>query len=878
MSQERKKSHYDPKVVEGDYYRIWEDRGYFETDGNDSIQKEGKTFCIMMPPPNVTGHLHIGHALTFTLQDIIVRYKRMDGYKTLWQPGTDHAGIATQNVVEKQLLKEGKTKEEIGREEFLKLAWKQKENSGDAITKQLRRLGVSPAWSRERFTMDEGLANAVKKAFKKMYDEGYIYQGNYMINWCTHDGALSDIEVEYEQHDGKLYHIRYPLSDGSGTITVATTRPETYFGDTAVMVNPDDERYRDLIGKTVILPLIEREIPIIADEHVDMEFGTGLVKVTPAHDPNDYEVGLRHGLDFITIFDENGILNQFAGEFAGMERLEAREKVVEKLQDEGFIEKIEEHSHQVGHCYRCKNIVEPYISKQWFVKKEFAADAISRVNDGEARFFPEHWINSFNAWMRDLRDWCISRQLWWGHQIPVMYCKECSHQWAFEGETPRVCEKCGSQKIYQDPDVLDTWFSSGLWPFSTLGWGNGEALKGEKWFESDMEEFYPNQLLITGFDILFFWVARMLMMGEKLTGELPYPHIYLHALVKDEKGEKMSKSKGNVIDPLVMIERYSADALRFTLAVLAVQGRDIKLSVEKLEQSRNFTNKLYNAANYLLMNAESFEDLDRERIKTPLGRYILSRFDMAVAETRNYIEQYRFNDAATTLYRFLWGEFCDWGIELSKASRESVAELGAIFKESMKLLHPFMPYITEYLYQRLGATTLKESDSIMVREYPVAGEPDEKIMEDFALAIEAIVSIRRCKTLVEKANQRIEKAYLRIEADFDEELMRPFIEKLSKAERVEFVTQKPDPAVTDVSDHLESYISTADIDMTPIIAKLQKQREKLEKEIMKIGGMLKNEKFVANAPEAVVEQNRKALADAEQKLEKIKEELEAMGT
>ena len=870
------KTHYDPKAVEADYYRLWEDRGYFEIDGNQAIQQEGKRFCIMMPPPNVTGHLHIGHALTFTLQDIIVRYKRMDGYKTLWQPGTDHAGIATQNVVEKQLLEQGKTKEEIGREAFLELAWKQKENSGNAITTQLRRLGVSPAWSRERFTMDEGLANAVKHAFKRMYDEGWIVQGNYMINWCTHDGALSDIEVEYEEHDGKLYYIRYPLSDGSGHVVVATTRPETFFGDTAVMVNPADERYKDLIGKTILLPLIGREIPIIADEHVDMEFGTGVVKVTPAHDPNDYEVGLRHGLDFITVFDEKGILNQYAGEFAGMERLEAREPIVKKLEEEGFLEKVEEHRHQVGHCYRCKNVVEPYVSKQWFVKKEFATETIRRVNEGEVRFFPEHWINSFNAWMRDLRDWCISRQLWWGHQIPVMYCDECGHQWAFEGDTPTECPKCGSTNIHQDPDVLDTWFSSGLWPFSTLGWGNGDALKGIKWFESDMEEFYPNSLLITGFDILFFWVARMLMMGERLTGELPFPHVYLHALVKDEHGNKMSKSRGNVIDPLVMIDKYSADALRFTLAVLAVQGRDIKLSEEKLEQSRNFTNKLYNAANYLLMNAERFEDLEAKKITTPLGRYMLSRFYLAVEETRRYIDQYRFNDAATTLYRFLWGEFCDWGIELSKASKESVPELGSIYRESMKLLHPFMPFLTEYLYQRLGGTELEHSESIMIRPYPTADKPDAKIMEDFALAIEAIVSIRRCKTLVDKANQRIEKAYVKFGAPIDEELMRPFIEKLAKVDTVEFVRAKPEPAVTDVSDHLESYISTADIDMGPIIAKLEKQKAKLEKEIMKLSSMLGNEKFVANAPEAVVTQNRQALAEAEQKLEKVKGELASL--
>ncbi len=876
MSQTEKNT-YDPKEIESSYYETWESRGYFEIDGNKKIQKEGKSFCIMMPPPNVTGHLHIGHALTFTLQDIIVRYKRMDGYETLWQPGTDHAGIATQNVVEKQLLAEGTTKEAIGREAFLKRAWQQKENSGNAITTQLRKLGVSPTWSRERFTMDAGLENAVKKAFKQMYDEGWIVQGNYMINWCTHDGALSDIEVEYEEHEGKLYHIRYPLSDGSGHVVVATTRPETYFGDTAVMVHPDDERYQALIGKKVTLPLIGREIEIIADAHVDKEFGTGVVKVTPAHDPNDYEVGKRHDLKFLTIFDEKGILNEHCGEFAGLERLEAREKVVARLKEEGFVEKIEEHRHQVGHCYRCNNVVEPYISKQWFVKKEFAARSVERVNGGEAQFFPAHWINSYNAWMRDLRDWCISRQLWWGHRIPVMYCDACGHQWAFDGETPTKCETCGSDKIHQDPDVLDTWFSSGLWPFSTLGWGNGEAFKGEKWFEEDLKKFYPNQLLITGFDILFFWVARMLMMGDRMMDALPFKDIYLHALVKDEHGNKMSKSRGNVIDPLIMIEKYSADALRFTLAVLAVQGRDIKLSEEKLEQSRNFTNKLYNAANYLLLNADRFEDLGTTQIETPLGRYMLSRFNSAVKETRHYLDQYRFNDAATVLYRFLWGEFCDWGIELSKASKQSVPELGAIFKASMLLLHPFMPFITEYLYQRLSGTELEESASIMVLPYPEVEAIDSDIAKQFELAIEAIVSLRRCKTLIDKANQRIENAAVKFNTTVDTQLLKPFIEKLAKVDELSFVDEKLPHCVTDVSDRLESMISIEGIDLSPMIAKLEKQQAKLEKEIAKLEGMLGNEKFVANAPEQVIAQNRQALAEAKEKYAKVEAELKGLG-
>ena len=875
MSEETKKV-YNPKEIEEQYYKIWEERGYFEIEGNSSIVNN-KTFSIMMPPPNVTGSLHIGHALTFTLQDIIVRYKRMDGYKTLWQPGVDHAGIATQNVVEKQLLAQGKTKEEIGRDAFLELCWKQKESSNNTITSQLRKLGVSPAWSRERFTMDDGLANAVKKAFKQMYESGYIVRDNYMINWCTHDGALSDIEVEYEEHAGKLYHIRYPLSDSSGTVVVATTRPETYFGDTAVMVHPEDARYKDIIGKKVKLPLVDREIEIIADAHVDMEFGTGIVKVTPAHDPNDYEVGKRHGLEFITIFDENGILNGYCGEFEGMERLEAREQVVAKLQEKGFIEKIEEHTHQVGHCYRCGNVIEPYISRQWFVKKEFAKNAIEKVNAGGAKFFPSHWINSYNAWMSELRDWCISRQLWWGHQIPVIYCDDCGSESVFEDEKPTTCPKCGSKNIKQDPDVLDTWFSSGLWPFSTLGWGNSGLFKDEKWFENDLNDFYPNSLLVTGFDILFFWVARMLMMGENLTEQLPFKDIYLHALVKDEKGEKMSKSKGNVIDPLDMIAKYSTDALRFTLAVLAVQGRDIKLSEERLELSRNFTNKLYNATNFLLLNSESFDDLDVNKINTPLGKYMLSQLAKATNETREFLDQYRFNDAATTLYRFLWGEFCDWGIELSKASKESIGELGSIYKESLKLLHPFMPFISEYLYHALSKSTLEDSSSIMISSYPNFQISDEKSTKDFELIIEAIVSVRRCKTLIDQGNQKITKAYILASKDIDTNIAKPFIEKLAKVEDIIFTDQRLERCVSDVSDNLTSMIATDDIDLAPIINKLDKQKEKLQKEIDKLSSMLSNERFVANAPENVIKENKKALEEANNKLSKITSELATLG-
>lgn len=869
---------YEPAKIEDQFYKIWEERKYFEIDGNKAIQEDGKNFSIMMPPPNVTGRLHIGHALTFTLQDIITRYKRMDGYKTLWQPGTDHAGIATQNVVEKQLLAEGTTKEELGREKFLERAWAWKAESAGIMTGQLRKLGVSPAWERERFTMDEGLQKSVKEAFVHLYNDGLIIRGNYMVNWCTHDGALSDIEVEHEDHNGKFYHIKYPFADGSGHVEVATTRPETYFGDTAVMVHPDDERYKHLIGKKIKLPLLEREVAIIADTHVDMDFGTGVVKVTPAHDQNDYEVGKRHDLEFITVFDEKGILNDYAEEFKGLERIEAREVIVKRLEEEGFMVKIEDHKHQVGHCYRCKNIVEPYISKQWFVRKEVADKSIEKTNAGEAKFFPPHWINSYNSWMGELRDWCISRQLWWGHQIPVFYCDDCDHEFASQEEHPTSCPKCASKNLTQDPDVLDTWFSSALWPFSTLGWGNGDAEMDKLFQSDDMKDFYPNTLLITGFDILFFWVARMMMMGENFNGQLPFNHIYLHALVRDEKGDKMSKSKGNVIDPLDMVNQYSADILRFTLAISAAQGRDIRMSTEKLEQNRNFTNKLYNASKYLQMNVETFPDMKGFCLETPLGKYMMSRLNVATKEVRGYLDEYKFNDAALVMYRFLWNEFCDWGIELSKADKGSIVELGAIFKESMKLLHPFMPFITEYLYHELSGTTLEDSNSIMVINYPTKTKRREKEEKTFEIIMDAIVSIRRAKVLVDLANQKIEKAFVKIDdiSEDDKVMMLPFIARLAKVEVVEFTETKIDNAVSDIADTCETFIPTDSIDLSSIISKLEKQDEKLQKEIDKLSGMLNNERFVANAPEDVLTKNREALADAKTKQEKVLEQLSSL--
>lgn len=860
------------KSVEEKYYKLCEQRGYFELDSNKNIQEKDKYFCIMMPPPNVTGVLHIGHALTFTLQDIMVRYKRMDGYKTLYQPGLDHAGIATQNVVQNLLLKEGLSKEKLGREAFVKRVWQWKEQSGGQILEQMRLLGITPAWSRLRFTMDEGLVNAVKEAFVDLYEKGLIFRADKMINWCIHDGAISDIEVEHKENEGFLYHIRYFLKDSTEYVVVATTRPETFFGDSAVMVNPNDERYKHLVGKTLVLPLSKKEVKIIADEYVDMSFGTGLVKVTPAHDVNDYEVGLRHGLDFVVVFDEKGVLNENCLEFKGLDRLKARDLVVKKLEEEGFIEKIEKHNNQVAYCYRCKNVVEPYISKQWFVSKDIAKQSIEQVADSKMKFFPSHWINSFNAWMRELKDWCISRQLWWGHQIPVYYC-ECSHEFASKDE-PKHCPKCKGVNFKQDEDVLDTWFSSGLWAMSTLGWGNRGFKEGELYNSDDLKNFYPNSLLITGFDILFFWVARMMFQSTNALKQLPFKEVYLHALVKDELGRKMSKSLGNIIDPKELIKDYSADILRFTLALLAIQGRDIRLSEDKLVQVRNFTNKLYNATNYLLLNESSFKNLDELDVKSELGKYILSRFNLCIKELRENLDTYRFNDAATVLYRFFWDEFCDFGIELSKAEKSSVAELGAIFKEALKALSVFMPFISEYLYHKLSGTSLENDESIMIKPYPKFSKRDEETEKLFALIIESIVSIRRAKSLLELT--KIKKAYIKLN---DESLKhslqkyKHFISLLSKSEDVDFVDTKMKDCSSDISVNLESFVPLEGLDLSAILNRLSSQESKLQKEKEKLSSMLSNENFVKNAPKELVLQNQKALESVNERLLKVQTEL-----
>ncbi|RDU64758.1 valine--tRNA ligase [Helicobacter sp. MIT 14-3879] len=873
---------YNAKEVEQKYYSIWENRGYFELDSNKNIDN-GKNFSIMMPPPNVTGFLHMGHALTYSLQDIIVRFKRMQGYRTLWQPGIDHAGIATQNVVERKLLSKGIKKEDIGRDEFIKEVWKWKEESGSTILSQLRRLGVSANWSRTRFTMDKGLQNAVKKAFVKWYNESLIYQGNYMVNWCTHDGALSDIEVEYEENKGKLYYLRYPIKNDnskqeSNYIIVATTRPETFFGDTAVMVNPNDERYKHLIGKKVILPLVNKEIIIIADSYVDMGFGTGCVKVTPAHDINDYEVGKRHNLEFITVFDKFGILNSNCGEFSGLERLEARDKIVEKLQERGFIEKIESYKNQVGRCYRCGNIVEPYISKQWFVKKDIANETIKLVNNGECKFYPNQWINNFNAWMNELRPWCISRQLWWGHRIPIFYCDKCDITIASVNNN-EVCKACGCE-MRQDEDVLDTWFSSGLWAFSTLGWGNELEAKNSKeklYNKSDLDDFYPNSLLITSFDILFFWVARMLFSSQNILKKLPFKDIYLHALVCDELGKKMSKSKGNVINPIDLIEDYSSDILRFSLAYYCIQGRDIKIGKSSLEIGNALSLKVQNALNFLLLykkqqNGEFIKDL--ESIKTKLGKYIFERFNICVKDVIFNLENYRFNDAAGAIYKFLLNDFCDWGIEFVKTQKDAVFELGFIFKEAMKLLHPFMPFLSEFAFQSINGNTLENSSSIMLERFPKYKE-NINSNEDFEMLKDVITSIRRAKIPLNLGNKNIDICYVRLSKNIDINLIT-FISKSAKVTNVEIVDSKIDDCIIDIGEFCEVYIPTNNINKDELKAKLQKKKEKINVEINKLESMLSNDNFLKNAPKELIESNSIALNEAKIKLEKLNLELQLL--
>lgn len=869
--------HYTPHTIEQEIYQITKKRGYFEINGNAPIAQKDKFFALMMPPPNVTGALHIGHALTFTLQDVITRYKRMQGYITLYQPGMDHAGIATQNIVEKELLKENIKKEDLGREAFIQKVWEWKEKSGGKILSQMQQLGITPAWSRLRFTMDEGLKKSVKTAFKQWYEQGYIYRGDYMVNWCIHDGALSDIEVEYEENQSKLYYLHYRLKDSNQSLIVATTRPETLFGDTALMVNPNDERYQNFIGKKAIIPLVNREIPIIADEAVDENFGTGCVKVTPAHDPNDYEVAKTHNLPSMVVFDSKGILNEIAGEFAGLDRLKAREPLIARLQEEGHIQKIEDYSNQVGKCYRCGNIIEPYISKQWFVSPLIAKEAIQSIHRGESQFFPPQWKNNYNAWMRELRPWCISRQLWWGHQIPVFYC-QCGEEFVSLDDSPS-CPKCKGSQIKQDPDVLDTWFSSALWAFSTLGWGNGEWGKGTLWEEDDLANFYPNSLLITGFDILFFWVARMLLSGESTLKQLPFKDIYLHALIRDEHGRKMSKSLGNVIDPLEKIQSHGADALRFALCYLCAQGRDIRLSDKDLDLAKNFANKIFNAGHFLLLNLNELNiqsnPLELQSLQTPLGIYLSSLLNATIVDFSNALENYRFNDAASILYRFFWGDFCDWGIELAKAQKQSIPELAHLFLKALKLLHPLMPFLSEYLFQSLQRQNLSHSPSIMISPFPIAEKRDFGIEEEFAIIKDAITAIRRLKIMLDLPASFGGTFFIKAQIKHPE-TFNLFVCKLAKIQECILVEEKPQNSIGDIGEFCECFLILEGLDLSSILTRCQNQSKKAQTEVDKLQSLLDNPNFVKNAPPQILQSNQEALKQSKIKLDRIKALLQTL--
>ncbi len=873
---------YDPKNVEEKWYQHWEKSGYFRAEANEETKKakeEGKTFSIVMPPPNVTGSLHLGHALDNTLQDILTRWRRMQGYETLWLPGTDHAGIATQAKVEGQLAKEGTSKYDIGREKFLERVWEWKKQYGDHITKQLRKLGTSCDWERERFTLDEGCSRAVREVFVRLYEKGLIYQGNYIINWCPQcQTTISDIEVEHEDQKGQIWYINYPLQEGDGYIMVATTRPETMLGDTAIAVNPEDDRYKHLIGKNAILPLVNREIPIIADEYVDKEFGTGAVKITPAHDPNDFEMGLRHELEQINVLDRQGKMNELAGKYEGLDRYDARKKIVADLEDLGLLVKVEDHDHAVGQCYRCGTTIEPLVSKQWFVKmKPLAEPAIQAVLDGKTKFVPERFTKTYLNWMENIRDWCISRQLWWGHRIPVWYCQECNEVICAK-EDPTHCPKCGSEKLKQDSDVLDTWFSSGLWPFSTMGWpDNTEAL----------QTYYPTSVLVTGRDIIFFWVARMIFTALEFMDEAPFQEVFIHGLVLDAQGRKMSKSLGNGIDPIEVIDKYGADTLRFMLITGNTPGNDLRFQMERLEGTRNFANKIWNASRFALMNLADYDEdkVNTEELEYTLAdRWIRSRFNRAAQEVTRNMERYDLGEAGRVLYEFIWDEFCDWYIELikprlygketekSKITAQYV--LAKTLRQTMELLHPFMPFITEEIWQLLP----HQGETIMLSQWPQGKEEElsEKIEQQMSTIMEVIKAVRNLRSEMNVAPGK--KAELILMAQAPEikavlEAGEQYINNLGSVSQLtirESSTEKPEQAVTAIVSGVEVYLPLRDlIDITKELERLEKENTNLDKEISRLEKKLSNQGFISKAPQEVVEKEKLKLQDYQAKKEAV---------
>lgn len=868
---------YDPASVEKKWYEFWEKNRYFHAEPEPGK----KPFSIVIPPPNITGKLHMGHALDNTLQDILIRWHRMMGDNTLWMPGYDHAGLATQIKVEEVLKKEeGKTRFDLGREEFVKRVWAWKEEYGDRIINQLKCLGISCDWERKRFTMDEGCSRAVRETFVSLFEKGLIYKGTRITNWCVNcHTALSDIEVEHEDTPGHLWYVRYPVVGEEDTyLTIATTRPETIPGDTAVAVNPEDERYAKLIGKTLRLPILNREIPVIADSYVDTKFGTGAVKITPSHDPNDYEMGLRHNLPEIVVIGKDGVMTEEAGPFAGLERYECRKQIVARLKEEGYLVKIEEHSHAVGHCQRCHNIVEPLVSTQWFVKMQpLVKAAVDCVTDGRTHFVPERFTKNYTGWMENIHDWCISRQIWWGHRIPVWYCDDCGEMSASRTDLEK-CPKCGSTHIHQDEDALDTWFSSALWPFSTMGWPDNTEL---------LKQFYPTSVLVTGYDIIFFWVARMLIMGMEFMKEIPFEKVFIHGLVRDSQGRKMSKSLGNGIDPLEVIEKYGADTLRFMLITGNTPGNDMRFYWERVEGTRNFANKIWNASRFALMNMEGY-DKDAELAPYTLAdKWILSRLQDTVKDVTGLLERFELGEAGRAIYDFIWSEVCDWYIEIAKPrlyNKEAAAErataqhvLATVLVSAMKLLHPYMPFITEEIYQCLP----HEAESIMISKWPVADESlvDPEAERGMNAIMDSIKAIRNMRAEVNANPGKKIPAIMLVSEDLREVVAHndSYIKLLGGIDNLELRPlngEKPENAMAAVVTGIEVYLPLAGlIDVEKETQRLSKELAAMEKDLQRAGGKLNNAGFLAKAPEDVIAKERAKYEELSGKIEAVKKRM-----
>ncbi len=868
---------YDPASVEKKWYEFWEKNRYFHAEPEPGK----KPFSIVIPPPNITGKLHMGHALDNTLQDILIRWHRMMGDNTLWMPGYDHAGLATQIKVEEVLKKEeGKTRFDLGREEFVKRVWAWKEEYGDRIINQLKCLGISCDWERKRFTMDEGCSRAVRETFVSLFEKGLIYKGTRITNWCVNcHTALSDIEVEHEDTPGHLWYVRYPVVGEEDTyLTIATTRPETIPGDTAVAVNPEDERYAKLIGKTLRLPILNREIPVIADSYVDTKFGTGAVKITPSHDPNDYEMGLRHNLPEIVVIGKDGVMTEEAGPFAGLERYECRKQIVARLKEEGYLVKIEEHSHAVGHCQRCHNIVEPLVSTQWFVKMQpLVKAAVDCVTDGRTQFVPERFTKNYTGWMENIHDWCISRQIWWGHRIPVWYCDDCGEMSASRTDLEK-CPKCGSTHIHQDEDALDTWFSSALWPFSTMGWPDNTEL---------LKQFYPTSVLVTGYDIIFFWVARMLIMGMEFMKEIPFEKVFIHGLVRDSQGRKMSKSLGNGIDPLEVIEKYGADTLRFMLITGNTPGNDMRFYWERVEGTRNFANKIWNASRFALMNMEGYDKGAELAPYTLADKWILSRLQDTVKDVTGLLERFELGEAGRAIYDFIWSEVCDWYIEIAKPrlyNKEAAAErataqhvLATVLVSAMKLLHPYMPFITEEIYQCLP----HEAESIMISKWPVADESliDSEAERGMNAIMDSIKAIRNMRAEVNANPGKKIPAIMLVSEDLREVVAHndSYIKLLGGIDNLELRPlngEKPENAMAAVVTGIEVYLPLAGlIDVEKETQRLSKELAAMEKDLQRAGGKLNNAGFLAKAPEDVIAKERAKYEELSGKIEAVKKRM-----